>query len=60
MTNRSALPVKSGSQVHYDDLLADALMRLYEEGRYRVFANFERIAQLTPRGLAFAERLVTW
>ena len=37
--------------MNYDDFFADALMRLYEEGRYRVFANLERIAQCYPRAV---------
>jgi len=31
--------------MNYDDFFEDALMRLYEERRYRVFANLERIAR---------------
>ena len=34
--------------MNYDDFFADALMRLHEEGRYRVFANLERIARCFP------------
>jgi 5-aminolevulinate synthase len=29
--------------MNYDDFFADAVMRLQDEGRYRVFANLERI-----------------
>jgi 5-aminolevulinate synthase len=35
----------------YDDFFADALARLWHEGRYRVFAELERIAGRFPRAI---------
>src|ERR1700687_1400587 len=37
--------------MNYEDFFADALIRLHEEGRYRVFANLERIARCYPRAV---------
>jgi 5-aminolevulinate synthase len=37
--------------MNYDDFFADAVMRLHDEGRYRVFANLERIARCYPRAV---------
>jgi 5-aminolevulinate synthase len=37
--------------MNYDDFFADALVRLWGENRYRVFAELERIAGQFPRAL---------
>jgi len=42
--------------MNYDDFFVDALMRLHEEGRYRVFANLERIARCFPRAVWHSPR----
>jgi 5-aminolevulinate synthase len=42
--------------MNYDDFFADALMRLHDEGRYRVFANLERIARCYPRAVWHSPR----
>ena len=40
----------------YDDFFADALLRLCDERRYRVFANLERIARCFPRAIWHSPR----
>jgi 5-aminolevulinate synthase len=40
----------------YDDFFADALLRLCDERRYRVFANIERIARCFPRAIWHSPR----
>src|ERR1700674_859123 len=40
----------------YDNFFADAVLRLCDEGRYRVFANLERIARCFPRAIWHSPR----
>jgi 5-aminolevulinate synthase len=40
---------EGGRFMNYDDFFADALVRLWDEGRYRAFADLERIAGRFPR-----------
>jgi 5-aminolevulinate synthase len=40
----------------YDNFFADAVLRLRDEGRYRVFANLERIARCFPRAIWHSPR----
>src|ERR1700751_5551526 len=42
--------------MNYEDFFADALMRLHEEGDYRVFANLKRIARCFPRAIWHSPR----
>jgi 5-aminolevulinate synthase len=48
----------------YDHFFADALLRLYDEGRYRMFADIERIARCFPRAIWHSPRgerdIVIW
>jgi 5-aminolevulinate synthase len=37
--------------MNYDDYFADALAQLWDENRYRVFAEIERIAGQFPRAV---------
>src|SRR5580693_7454732 len=46
--NRPAAP-RGGRLMVYDDFFAGALVRLWDERRYRVFAEIERIAGRFPR-----------
>src|SRR6266851_6303077 len=40
----------------YDNFFADALLQLRDEGRYRVFANIERIPRCFPRAIWHSPR----
>jgi 5-aminolevulinate synthase len=42
--------------MNYDNFFADAVLRLCDEGRYRVFANLERIARCFPRAVWHSPR----
>jgi 7-keto-8-aminopelargonate synthetase-like enzyme len=42
--------------MNYDNFFADSVLRLCDEGRYRVFANLERIARCFPRAVWHSPR----
>ena len=42
--------------MNYDRFFANALQRVWEEQRYRIFADLERLTGFSARHLAFAAR----